>query len=64
MMMNLHDAIERSISALEHRIHMTETTLIPRAKEARNYGILKVVEEGFENDKTALRVLREYQPGE
>lgn len=62
--MTLRDAARRAITAIEHRIHMTETVMIPQAKERRNMGIVEVLESGLTNDREALRILHAAYPQE
>lgn len=48
-------ALERAKTALEHRLHVTETVMLPQARERRNLGIIEALEEGIFNDRATLK---------
>lgn len=50
--------IKRAASAIEHRIHMMETKLIPEAEERRNKGVLGILKESLDADMIALKEMK------
>lgn len=55
--MTTREAIERAITALEHRIHQIETEGIPDAEARRAKGIVDLLKEGVLNDRIAKSAL-------